>query len=137
MRKTLATIALLAVLGALAVSCQKETIIDETTIVTENDTYFMVSYSVDGITNQITLIGEDAWHDFLNYMFVLAEEGHKVSFRNEEASSRTIPSKDVVTYTTTSREEAYSWANRMADMGYIVTIKFNKESGVYTCEAVI
>ena len=55
MRKTLATIALLAVLGALAVSCQKETFIDETTIVTENDSYFMVSYSVDGITNQITL----------------------------------------------------------------------------------
>ena len=36
MRKTITTIALFAVLGTLAVSCQKENFIDENTIVAEN-----------------------------------------------------------------------------------------------------
>ncbi|MDO4218172.1 MAG: hypothetical protein Q4D03_08440 [Bacteroidales bacterium] len=36
MRKIFITIALFAVLGTLAVSCQKENIIDETSIVAEN-----------------------------------------------------------------------------------------------------
>lgn len=38
MRKTITTIALFAVLGTLAVSCQEENIIDETNIVAENGT---------------------------------------------------------------------------------------------------
>lgn len=38
MRKTITTIALFAVLGTLAVSCQKENIIDETPVVAENVT---------------------------------------------------------------------------------------------------
>ena len=38
MHKTFTTIALFAVLGTLAVSCQKENIIDENTVVAENVT---------------------------------------------------------------------------------------------------
>ena len=44
MRKTITTIALVAMLGALAVSCQKENIIDETPVVAENGTVYTVSY---------------------------------------------------------------------------------------------
>lgn len=43
MRKTFTTIALFAVLGTLAVSCQKENIIDETNIVAENGTVYTVT----------------------------------------------------------------------------------------------
>ena len=60
MRKIFITIALFAVLGTLTVSCQKENIIDDTCVVAENGTVFTVSYSVDGATHHITLIGEDA-----------------------------------------------------------------------------
>lgn len=136
MRKTFITIALLSVLGTLVVSCQKENIIDETTIVAENDKVYNVSYTVDGVTHQLTLVGDDAWHDFMNRMFALAEEGHVVSFRNEEVASRMVPAKDVVTYTTTNHDEAYAWAEKKVHEGYTVTVIFDRETGIYTCEAV-
>lgn len=41
MQKSFTTFALLAVLGTLAVSCQKENIIDETSIVEENDVTYI------------------------------------------------------------------------------------------------
>ena len=131
MRKTFTTIALFAVLGTLAVSCQKENIIDETSIVAENDKVYSVYYTVDGVTHQLTLVGDNAWHDFLNRMFVLAEEGHEVTFRNEEAASRVVSTKEVVTYSTSSHDDAYSWAEKMVDDGYTVTITFDKEKKNY------
>lgn len=77
MRKTFTTIALFAVLGTLAVSCQKENIIDETSIVVENGKVYTVSYTVNGVTHQLTLVGEDSWHDFLNRMFAWASPRHR------------------------------------------------------------
>jgi len=136
MRKTLTTIALFAVLGTLAVSCQKENIIDETNIVAENDTVYKVSYTVDGVTHQLTLVGDEAWHDFLNRMVALAEEGHEVSFRNEEASLRAVSTKEKVTYTTTNQDEALVWSEMMIKDGYTVTISYDKASGIYTCIAI-
>lgn len=136
MRKTITTVALFAVLGALAVSCQKENIIDETAIVAENGTVYTVSYAVDGVTHQLTLIGDEAWQSFLNRMLALAEEGHEVSFRNEEAVSRTVSTKETVTYTTSSHDDAIKWAGKMLDDGYTVTIRFDKEKKVYNCYAI-
>ena len=137
MRKTITTIALFAVLGTLAVSCQKENIIDETNIVAENGTVYTVSYAVDGVTHQITLVGDEAWHDFLSRMFALAEEGRTVTFFNEEAASRVIPSKLVETFTTSNKEEAYQWAEKKGNEGYTVTVVFDQETGIYTCYAFI
>lgn len=136
MRKTFTTIALVAMLGALAVSCQKENIIDETPVVAENVTVYTVSYAVDGVTHQLTLVGDEAWHDFLNRMMALAEEGHEVTFRNEEAASRVVSTKEKVTFTTTNHDEAYAWAEAMLKDGYTVSIHFDKETGIYTCYAI-
>ena len=136
MHKTFTTIALVAMLGALAVGCQKENIIDEPPVVAENGTVYTVSYAVDGVTHQLTLVGDEAWHDFLNRMFALAEEGHEVTFRNEEAASRVVSTKEVVTYSTPSHDDAINWAEKMADDGYTVTIHFDKEKKVYNCYAI-
>lgn len=122
-------------LGTLAVSCQKENIINETAIVAENGNIYTVSYTVDGVTRQLTLVGEEAWQAFLHHMLALAEEGHVVSFRNEEAASRGVPSKETVTYTTNNSEEAIHWADKMTGQGYSVTIEFDRETGIYTCTA--
>jgi len=136
MRKTFTAIALFAVLGTLAVSCQKENIIDETNIVAENDSVYKVSYTIDGATYQITLVGDEAWHDFLNRMFALAEEGHVVTFCDEDAASRIISTKETVTYTTPDHDEAYAWAESMGKSGYTVTVTFDKEKKTYTCYAI-
>jgi len=136
MYKTITTIALFAVLGTMAVSCQKENLVNENFVVAENVTVYTVSYTVDGVTHQLTLIGEEAWQDFLHHMLALAEEGHQVTFRNEEAASRAVPTKETVTYTTTNQDDAFYWSEKMVNEGYVVTIKFDKESGVYTCIAI-
>lgn len=135
MKKTFTTIALLAVLGTMAVSCQKENIIDETFVTTEKSTVYIVSYTIDGVAHQVTLTGDDAWHDFLHHMLALAEEGHAVSFRNESAASRDAAHKETVTYTTTSHDDACSWADKMANNGYTVTVLYNEDEGVYICVA--
>lgn len=135
MRKTFIAISLLALLACTAVSCQKENLIDETNIVAGNYTVYNVSYTVDGKKCQISLIGEDAWHSFLHRMLALAEEGHVVSFRNEETSSCVRSAKETVTYTTTDGDDAINWAEKMSDKGYAVTIKYDKKNGIYICEA--
>ena len=135
MKKIFITISLFAMLGTIATSCQKENEFDKTPIEVGRNTIYRVCYSIDGKIYQLTLIGDDAWHDFLNRMFALAEEGHTVTFNNENVTSQTVSAKDVVTYTTTNKDEALSWAERMGNDGYVVTIKYDKGTGVYTCIA--
>ena len=141
MKKNIITVALLAVLTTMAVSCQKEdadiTSANPSTVIAENDTVRSVVYSIDGVTYRLTLVGDQAWHDFLSRMFALAEEGRTVTFRNEEAASRVIPSKLVETFTTSNKEEAYQWAEKKGNEGYTVTVVFDQETGIYTCYAFI
>ncbi|MBQ0160479.1 MAG: hypothetical protein KBT28_07660 [Bacteroidales bacterium] len=99
MRKTFTTIALVAVLASMAVSCQKENLLDQPTIASESCAIYTVQYTVDDVSHTVSLIGEDTWHDFLDYMFALAEEGHVVSFRNVETASNAMSAKETVTYT--------------------------------------
>ena len=69
-------------------------------------------------------------------MFALAESGHRVGFRLENASSQVAFTKDVVTYTTTNHDDAYKWAEIMGGKGYSVTIEYDPRTGVYTCTAI-
>lgn len=61
MKKTITTIALFAVLSILAVSCQKEPFSEQTPVVAENSIVYKVTYTIDGKTHMITLVGEDTW----------------------------------------------------------------------------
>ncbi len=139
MKKTIITVALLAVLTSLAVSCQKEeadiTSATPSTVIAENDTLRTVVYTIDGVSYRLTLVGDQAWHDFLSRMFALAEEGHSVTFFNEEAASRVLPTKEVETHSTSNKEDAYQWSEQKVKEGYTVTIVFDEETGIYTCYA--
>ena len=136
MKKIITTIALLSVLGTLAVSCQKENDSFQTPIEAESSTIYKICYSIDGKVYRITLVGDDTWHDFLNRMLALAEEGHRVSFRNENASSQDALTKEVITYTTNDHDDAYTWAEKMSNTGYLVTVEYDRETGKYTCTAI-
>lgn len=68
MNKTIRTIALIAVLGTMTVGCQKEQEIEPQSSVTEIGTVYTVQYAVDGVLHLETLIGEQAWSDFLHRM---------------------------------------------------------------------
>ena len=136
MNKTLKKVALLAVLSMAAVGCQKETMVDSQAGVETSGTVYTVRYSVNGVTYTETIIGEQAWADFLQRMLALAEEGYSVTVSNNGTTTQYSMSKEVVTYTTTNKPAAYEWLNKMVAQGYEVTITYNPQTGVYTCIAV-
>ena len=136
MFKRALTIALIAVLGTMAVSCQKENINETTTAVSQIGTVRNMYYTIDGVNYHITLVGDEAWRIFLNQMLALAEEGHRVSFRNEDASSCVGSTKETVTYVTGNHDDAIAWADTMVDKGYDVTITFDEKEHKYVCIAV-
>ena len=124
----------MAALSMMTVGCQKE-VMDTQTVVSEIGTIYTVSYVVDGVPQTETLYGDDAWSVFLQRMFALAEEGHRVIFWNG-TEPRTGTSKEVVTYITTDKKDATAWAHKMFGEGYSVSVEYDEETGEYTCTAI-
>ena len=124
---------------SLAVSYQIEeadiTSATPSAVIIDNAALRTVVYTIDGVSYRLTLLGDQAWHDFLSRMFALAEEGHSVTFFNEEAASRVLPSKVVETHSTSDKDDAYQWSEQKVKEGYTVTIVFDEETGIYTCYA--
>ena len=135
MNKSVKVIALCGVIGLTAVSCQKENLVENPGVVAQNDTVRTVLYNIDGVEHRISLVGEDAWNDFLQHMFALAEEGHKVSFRNEDKTASIVPTKETVTFSTKKKSEAYAWCAEMAEAGYDVLLEYDATTGMYNCTA--
>ena len=136
MKRIITTVALFTVLGTLAVSCQKDSFNLQDPINVENAKKYSVIYSIDGKSYHITLTGDNAWRDFLDRMFDLAEKGHRVTFCNEENHTQVISSKETIKFTTIKRQEAYEWAEQMVEDGYTVTVDYDSTTGIYTCTAI-
>ena len=137
MNKTIKKMALLTVLSVAAVGCQKETIMEEPQIGVETSgTVYTVYYSVNGVSHTETLIGEQAWADFLQQMLALAEEGYRVTISRSTNTAQCSMSKEVVTFKTKNKKEAYEWLDNMTEQGYAVTITYNPQTGEYTCIAI-
>lgn len=134
MKKEIRTFALFAVLTLAATSCQKEIGVNPMAISEQTSETIDVVYSIDGEVFRIT-INESEWDAFVERMLALAREGYRVSF-SKNGDSMVSPRKEIVTFTTTSEEEAHAWANNMANQGYEVTITYDKKTKIYTCEAV-
>ena len=133
MKKVIKTIALLTIMGMTATSCQKENIVEPQGVVADVG-FKTIYYTIDGVTAQASFVGEEPWNRFLDWLITLAEEGHRVSFRN--ANQERSIKKDVVTYTTKDRDAAYEWASQMENAGYEVFIDYDKTTGVYNCVAI-
>lgn len=136
MKRTIKTVALLTVLSVAAVGCQKETIEVPQAGIEESGTVYTVRYSINGVTHTETLIGEQAWADFLQRMLALAEEGYVVTMSSGYGTAQYSDTKEVVTYTTKDKKAAYNWVEVMVADGYMVTITYNPQTGEYTCIAV-
>ena len=137
MNKSIKKMALLLVLSVAAVGCQKETItVEPQTGVEASGTVYTVRYAINGVTHTETLIGEQAWADFLQRMLALAEEGYRVTISRNVSLEQYPISKEVETFKTKKKAEAYAWAEQKVNEGYLVTIEFNTQTGEYICTAV-
>ena len=137
MKKTIRIVALAVVLCAAAAGCQKETIreIGNSTAATEH--IRTATYTVDGVTHRVTLLGDEAWMAFIHSLTDLARNGHSVIVVNEAAYANSVSStKEKVVYTTDDQNDADKWAAKMMDKGYSVSIDYDQTTGIYTCTAV-
>lgn len=87
MKKQVISVALFTVLATMAVSCQKENIVEPQSSVVVVGTVRTVSYAVDGVVRQITLHDDAEWDAFINNMMSLSEQGYDVRIINESATS--------------------------------------------------
>lgn len=137
MKKAFLTMAVIALLSTLAICCQK--VIPEeptTTVTTRTNETRTVIYSIDGAENTATLNSGEDWSHFLNRMIDLSEEGRIVKFRLSGINTGTSPLKEVVTFSTSDRDAAYAWVNKMVNDGYEVTLSYDRENQLYHCSAV-
>ena len=137
MKKIQLTITLAAALAALCVSCKKEDcmVLSETSTLESNNALFEICLSVDDETFLTTVSNPKEWHNLLDRLFAWAEEGHNVSFWNSRIPCD-ISAKETVSFSTSSKDEAYAWAEKMGKTGYKVTIVFDSESNQFICIAI-
>jgi hypothetical protein len=131
MKKAFRTLAVFGLLGLAAASCTKEVISDQTVTVSETT----VHYSAGDCSGSVTLGNDEAWDIFLDRMLALAREGYEVTIFSGSPSAFGS-SKEVVTYTTTSEDDAKAWAKKMTLLGYDVRISYDDDTGIYTCTAI-
>ncbi len=110
---------LLAALFALA-ACHPE----------EHEIRRDIVYSVDNAAEQhITTHGDAEFDALLERFCGYAEEGSTVTFHGARAGSPRT--KDVVTYSTTSRDEIKAWMRDMEAAGRTVTITYDSDTGTW------
>lgn len=136
MNKRTRTVALFIVLSMAAVSCQKETFFDVDGNAVEQSVSRKVSYMIDGVFYQATLYNDADWDALMHRLMVLARQGHRIIIAQGDNVNTSSLSKEVVTFTTTSEEEATVWAKEMAEAGYTVEIGFNEETQQWICIAI-
>ena len=129
------TVALLAVLCLPVAGCQKDQVDNPVEYAEPSSAAIKATYSINGTQYTVLLEDEAAWNAFIEKMLALTREGYEVSIsRGDSLTSR--PTKETITYTTTSEQDALQWTNTMANLGYTVTMTYNKKTGIYTCIAI-
>ena len=115
--KTSLRILLLTAL-ALLTACEKGGIVRQ------------IVYTVDTAAEQhVTTHGDAEFDALLERFCVYAEEGSTVTFHGARAGSPRT--KDVVTYSTTSRDEIKAWMRDMEAAGMTVTITYDSDTGTW------
>lgn len=126
--------AVIAMTTLAATGCQKENIVEQENQIVADAVMTTVYYTVDGITIQASFSSEEEWTAFLHRLVALAEEGHRVSFRN--ANHERGITKETVTYVTKNHDDAVAWGDMMRKNGYEVYIDFDTNTNEYICTAI-
>lgn len=128
MKNVIITLAALALLATTAISCQKET--DDSSVIQITCSKHNVIYHIDGATHYAYIHSETEWHAFMERMFALARQGHRITVCRA-TTARQVATKETVTYKTSDQEDAKRWAKDMIAEGYEVDITYDEERGIY------
>ena len=134
MKKTVIMATLLAMLGAFAVSCQKEAEPAPSSVYSQSE--YNVLYYIDNVVHHASIQSPEEWHAFLTDMLAFARQGHRISVQRTSSYTQTLPAKEVVTHETNDPKEANEWLKMMIEQGYEVFVEYNEETGIYTLTAI-
>ncbi len=132
MKNVIITLAALALLATTAISCQKET--DDSSVVPITCSKHNVIYHIDGATHYAYIHSETEWHAFMERMFALARQGHRITV-SRTTTARQVATKETVTYKTSDHEDAKRWAKDMIAEGYEVDITYDEVNCIYIVTA--
>ena len=136
MIKKVYSVALFAVLATIAVSCQKENVMDLAwNHCSRSEHRDTVQYSVNGVLHKETLHNEGEYNSLLMQLMALSREGAVVEISDNNYSPSVLPSKESVTYTTSSDEAAAAWVRQKAGEGYRVRVTYDTANNVHICVA--
>ena len=92
-----------------------------------------MQYTMDDVTHTLPIFDYKDMNQLIDNMFALAKDGYTVEIQNNSRVS--VKYDEVITFKTTSEEEAKAWTTNMLFLGYDVTVSYDEDSGVYTCIA--
>ena len=132
MRIPFKTLALATMLTMTVTGCQKEQINSIGNNYPELGVIGYYENIVDGHT--IVIINNGCLNLALMEQDIhrLVLEGYTVVVQH----NKTIGTKEVLTYTTSSWDDAYAWCQHKEKEGYTVSITQDKDTGVYICTAI-
>lgn len=137
MSKRVLSVALLAVLGTMAVGCQKENITElrPETSISEAGTVYTVQYAVDGVLHTETLHSEEEFDSLLTQLMALSRSGAVVEMSGDNYSPNAFSTKESITFITDSEVEATSWTKQKMAEGYRVRVTYDTLNKVHVCTA--
>ncbi len=135
MKKLFYSVALLAVFGMTTIGCQKERIVENQMVKPEMNVKYLV-YTIDGVTYNARYENDVEYSALIRQIVAYTRKGSRVELVNNTNTNSVRATKETVTYTTTSEEDAALWSEKMAKDGYTVTVTFNPDDKVFTCIAV-
>ena len=94
-----------------------------------------MQYSVNGVLHKETLHNEGEYNSLLMQLMALSREGAVVEISDNNYSPSVLPSKESVTYTTSSDEAAAAWVRQKAGEGYRVRVTYDTANNVHICVA--
>jgi hypothetical protein len=132
MLKKIRTIAVVLLL-MMAASCQKETI-SEPFSYTAMDESSIVYYTIDGEPYWYKIESEEQMYELLYALFAKAESGSVVTI-NRSGNCQNKSVRETITYSTSSKPDAYAWAANMISQGYNVSVTYDPNTGLFNCIA--
>ena len=135
MKKIIIPATLLAMLSLTTVSCQKENLVETATQSVENNATRTIRYTVNGTAYRQVIHADEDLDALMFTLFALVREGYTVRMMDENNTFSETSVKVTETYTTKIEKDAKTWAKEKMMDGYVVTITYNEQTGIYTCIA--
>ncbi len=135
MKKIIIPATILAMLSLTTVSCQKENLVETATQSVENNATRTIRYTVNGTAYRQVIHTDEDLDALMFTLFALVREGYTVRMMDENNTFSETSVKVTETYTTKIEKDAKTWAKEKMMDGYVVTITYNEQTGIYTCIA--